>query len=88
VASLNAAAEAARVDATRLRNEARELKLLARGNLARSRERLDRAQVQTDRARATRAEPMPSPWSELRWTQPYETLEQTLVPLPPPPSGR
>jgi hypothetical protein len=88
VASLRVTAQAARVDATRLRTEAQELKLAVRGNLARSRERLDRAQVQTNRARATRAEPMPSPWSELRWTQPYETLEQTLVPLPPSPSGR
>jgi hypothetical protein len=82
VASLNAEAQAARVDATRLRTQAQALKLAVRRNLACSRERLEQALSETDRARARRDEPMPSPWSELRWTHRYETLEQTLVPLP------
>jgi hypothetical protein len=78
---LSCEAQAARGDARRLRHEAEELKLKARGNVARSRKRLGRAQVETDRARANREEPLPSPWSELRWTRAYETLDQTLVPL-------
>ena len=82
MAPLTYEARVARVEATRIRREARELRLAVRGNLARSRQRLGRAQVEADRAQARRAEPLPSPWSELRWTQPFETLEQILVPLP------
>jgi len=82
VAPLSYEARAARVDATRLRSEAQELKLIMRGNLACSRKQLGKAQRETDRAQARRVEPLPSPWSELRWTPPYETLELTLVPLP------
>lgn len=79
---MTAEARAARTDARRLRNEARGLKLTARGNVARSRKRLGKAQVEATRACATRAEPLPSPWSELLWTESCETLERTLVPLP------
>jgi len=75
-------AQAARIDARRLRQQARELKLKARGNVSRSQKRVGRAHFEADRARANRLESRPSPWSELRWTQTYETLEQTLVPLP------
>jgi hypothetical protein len=82
LATLNVAAREARIDARRLRHESESLKLSVRGNLARSRERLGKAQDAADRARARRADPLPSPWSELRWTQTYETLELTLVPLP------
>jgi hypothetical protein len=82
VAALTAEAYAARLDALRLRTEARELKLAVRGNLRCSRERLGKAQVEAGRARARRDDTLPSPWSELRWTRNYETLEQTLVPLP------
>lgn len=82
MATLNASARAARVDARRLRNEAQVLKLSVRGNLARSRERLGKAQLETDKARAMRVEPLPSPWSELRWAQSHDTLDRTLVPLP------
>ena len=69
MASLNAEARAARVEATRVRNEAEVLKLAVRGNLARSRARLGRAMAEMDRARARRDEPQPSPWSDLYWTQ-------------------
>lgn len=82
MAPLNGAAQAARVDARRLRDEAKSLKLSVRGNLARSREQLESAQAEASRARAKRFEPQPSPWSELRWTQSYDTLELTLVALP------
>jgi hypothetical protein len=82
VASLSAEARAARGDAQRLRSEAQGLKLATRGNLARSRERLGKAQLEASRARAIRVEPLPSPWSELEWTRSCETLERTLVPLP------
>jgi hypothetical protein len=82
VASLSSEARAVRTDAARLRIEALGLRLAVRGNLARSREGLGRAQMEADRARARRVEPLPSPWSELRWTTTYETLERTLVPLP------
>jgi hypothetical protein len=82
MAPLSAAARAARADAVRLRTETQVLKFQVRGSLARSRERLGTAQAQTHRARAKRFEPWPSPWSELYWTQSYETLERTLVPLP------
>ena len=83
MAPLPSGARAARADAMRLRNEAQTLKLAVRDSLAGSRERLERAQVAADRARAKRDEPQPSPWSELRWIQTYEALELTLVPLPP-----
>jgi hypothetical protein len=83
VASLSVAAQAARVDAMRLRGEAHELRLATRGNLIRSRQRLGRAHAEACRARAKLVEPLPSPWSHLRWTQTYEALELTLVPLPP-----
>ena len=80
--ALNDSAQAARVDARRLRGQAQALRKLARTNVARSHEKLDRAHVEADRALARRLEPLPSPWSNLRWTQTYETLERTLVPLP------
>jgi hypothetical protein len=60
----------------------RELTLSVRCNLACSRERLDRALVEATRAETCRTEPLPSPWSELRWNRSLETLEKTLVPLP------
>ncbi|HEU5244220.1 MAG TPA: hypothetical protein VFU33_07460 [Gaiellaceae bacterium] len=82
MAALTHEAYAARVDATRLRRETHELKLVVRGNLARSREGLGRAQVAASKSRAWLLEPLPSPWSELRWTRSLETLEKTLVPLP------
>ena len=82
MASLKAKAHAARIEARRLRHQADSLKLNTRGNLASSREQLERALAETDRARARRDEPQPSPWSELCWVQTYEALEQTLVPLP------
>ena len=82
MAPLSASAHKARLDAKRLRDESQMLKLHMRGNLARSRERLGRAQAETDRARAKRFEPLPSPWSDLRWAQSYDTLDRTLVPLP------
>jgi hypothetical protein len=79
---LTTEALAARADATRLRMETRELKLVVRGNLARSRKRLDRAVVEANRAQAWRDVPLPSPWSDLRWTRSLDALEKTLVPLP------
>ena len=83
MAALNvAAAQAARGDARRLRRESESLKLKARGSLACSRQRLGKARVEASRARARRVEPLPSPWSDLRWTQSYETLDLTLVSLP------
>jgi hypothetical protein len=80
--ALNDSAAAARDDARRLRGRAEELRQMVRGNVARSHERLDRAQAQARTAEARRFQPLPSPWSDLRWVQGYETLEQTLVPLP------
>ena len=81
MAPLSSAAHEARTDATRLRNEAQELKLAMRGNLARTRERLDRAQVQAETARARRAIPSASPWSGLEWCREDEQLGRVLVPL-------
>lgn len=80
--ALNDSAAAARGDAKRLRGEAQQLRLMVRGNVARSHERLGRAQAEADKARARRLEPVPSPWSDLHWVQTYDTLERTLVPLP------
>ena len=82
MATLTAEAQVARKDAARLRRETRELKRVVRGNLARSRQRLGKAHVEAERSRACLVEPLPSPWSELRWTRSLETLEKTLVPLP------
>jgi len=82
VAAVTFEARVARRDARRLRQQAAELKLKARGSVSRSQRRVGRALFEADRARANRLESRPSPWSELRWTQTYETLEQTLVPLP------
>jgi hypothetical protein len=81
VASLSVTARAARVDARRIQSESKSLKLRVRGNLARSRARLGEAELQASKARARRLEPLPSPWSELRWVRTYETLDRTLVPL-------
>lgn len=81
MAELSSEALAARVAARRVRGEAAEVRLHVRSNLALSRERRRRAHVQLERARAQRDEPLPSPWSELRWRHTYEPLELTLVPL-------
>lgn len=81
MAALTSAARAARSDAMRLRSNAQALKLAVRGNLARSRERLDRAHVETDRARAAREIPLASPWSALEWACDDEQLGRVLVPL-------
>ena len=81
MASLNADAQAARVKARRVRNRSQALRLVVRGNLARSHERLEKAQVESDRARARRDEPLPSPWSELHWSEAHATFDQTLVPV-------
>ena len=83
MAALNGAAQAARLEAASLRSHANELKLAVRANVACSRERLARAQVEADRAQVRRAEPLPSPWSGLQWAYTDETLERTLVLLPP-----
>ena len=82
MASLNSEAQAARLTARRLRQDTEELKLKVRLNVAVSRTRLGKAQAEADRALANRVASRPSPWSELAWIQTYETLEQTLVPLP------
>ncbi len=81
MASLNAEAQAARVEARRVRNDSYLLRLTLRGNLARSRERVGQARAETARAHARRLRPLPSPWSELFWSETYETLDRTLVPV-------
>jgi hypothetical protein len=81
VAPLSTAAQAARIDAKRLRSESTGLKLAVRSNLARSRERLSRAQVEAERARVRRAIPVLSPWSGLEWCREDEQLNRVLVPL-------
>lgn len=81
MAPLNDAAEAARAHAARLRIEAQGLKVALRDNLAGSRERLDTARVQADRARARRAIPYASPWSGLEWCREDEQLHSVLVPV-------
>jgi hypothetical protein len=81
VAQVNAAAREARGDAARLRDEANELKLAVRSNLVRSRQRLGKAQLETDRARARRAVPCASPWSGLPWLLEDESLERILLPV-------
>jgi hypothetical protein len=81
VAPLSDAAQAARAEATRLRAETKGLKLVVRGNLARSRERLGAAQVAADEARTRSAIPFLSPWSGLEWCREDEQLNRVLVPL-------
>jgi hypothetical protein len=81
VAPLTAAARAARIDAKRLRSESNGLKLAVRGNLARSREGLGRAQVEAEKARVRRAIPFASPWSGLEWCCEDEQLNSVLVPV-------
>ena len=81
MAALTDSAQAARADASLLCDHAGGLMRLARSNVDCSRTQLGRARVEARRARAKLLEPLPSPWSELCWMQPYETLEQTLVPL-------
>jgi hypothetical protein len=81
MAEVTVAARAARGDAARLRNETQELKLSVRGNLARSRKRLGKAQLETDRARARRAVPCASPWSGLQWLLEDDSLERILFPV-------
>ena len=81
MASLSAEARAARLEARRARSDSHTLRLTLRGNLERSRECLGRAQAETDKAHARRLTPLPSPWSDLPWSEMYETLDRTLVPL-------
>ncbi len=81
MAEVSAAARAARDDASRLRSESLELKLAVRSNVARSRERLGKGQLETDRARARRAIPHASPWSGLHWLLEDESLERILLPV-------
>jgi hypothetical protein len=81
VASLTVAAEAALCDARRLRSEAKGLRLAARRNVAYSRERLDTAQLEADRAQARRAIPCASPWSGLVWCLEDAQLGRVLVPV-------
>jgi hypothetical protein len=81
VAPLTTAARAVRVDAARLRSEAQSLRFAIRGSRARSREGLDRAQIQIDRARASRALRCGSPWSSLEWSREGGQLGRVLVPL-------
>ncbi|HZC74746.1 MAG TPA: hypothetical protein VE220_02135 [Gaiellaceae bacterium] len=76
---MNAAAQAARAEASRLRTEAQTLKRVVRANVACSRERMGEAHVEFDRAELVG--PVPSPWSELRWIETYATLDHTLVPV-------
>jgi hypothetical protein len=81
-AAVTAEAEAARRAARRLRNEAEGLKLATRDSLACSRRRLDQARLEAERARTKQAEPMPSPWSELRWTHDDAALAGVLLAVP------
>ena len=81
MAEITAAAREARCDAARLRIETEELRLAVRGNLARSRQRLWKAQLETDRARARCAARCASPWSELHWLIADESLERVLFPV-------
>ena len=81
MASLSAEARAARFESQRMRDDMRTLRFVMRGNLERSREGVNQAKAETERARARRARPLPSPWSELAWLETYETLDCTLVPL-------
>ena len=81
MAAVTVAARAARDDASRLRSESLGLKLAVRGNLAGSRDRLEKAQLETDRARARRAIPHASPWSGLHWLLEDESLERILLPV-------
>lgn len=81
MAQVNDSARAARADATRLRHESQELRFAVRGNLARSRQRLGKAQLEADRARARRAVPHASPWSGLHWLLEDESLETILLPV-------
>ena len=83
MAALNGAAQAARLEAASLRSHANELKLAVRANVACSRERLASAQMEADQAQACRTQALPSAWSGLQWAYADETLERTLVLLPP-----
>jgi hypothetical protein len=81
MAEVTTAAQAARNDAARLRSETQKLKLAVRGNLVRSRRRLGKAQLETDRARTRRAVPSASPWSGLHWSLEDDSLERILFPV-------
>ena len=81
MAAPTTAARAARIDASRLGSESQELRRVMRANLARSRQQLDTAQIQTNQARARRAIPSASPWSGLEWCHEDEQLGRVLVPL-------
>jgi hypothetical protein len=81
MAEVNVAARAARGNATRLQNDAEELKLVVLGNLACSRQRLGVAQMEAHRAHARRAVPRASPWSGLHWLLEDDSLDRILLPL-------
>lgn len=74
-------ARVARSAAMRLRSESQGLKLTVRGNLARSRYGLAKANLEAEKTRALRVAPLPSPWSELLWSEAHEKFDRTLVPV-------
>jgi hypothetical protein len=76
------AARAAREEAGRLRMEARTLKVALRASAAESREQLSTAEAALNGIRARGCEPLPSPWSSLRWTHDDDALTAVLVPIP------
>jgi hypothetical protein len=79
VAALIPEARAARVEARRLRVESVMLKRALRESNAHSLEQLRDAEDALSRVRARRSEPLPSPWSTLRWLQDDEALAVVLV---------
>lgn len=82
MAALIPEARAARIEAVRLRYEARALKHTLRATAARSRNQLLAAEEARDLVLAHHYELLPSPWSSLRWRHQDEALDSTLVPLP------
>jgi hypothetical protein len=81
VAALIPDARAARAEARRLRGDVVELKLAVRASATHSLAQRRAAEAQLSRIMAHRDEPLPSPWSTLRWSYDAGPLAGVLVPL-------
>jgi hypothetical protein len=79
VAALIPEACAARAEARRLRADMAELRLATRESADHSLEQRRTAEAALTRITARRSEPLPSPWSTLRWSCDATPLSGVLV---------
>ena len=74
-------ARAVRAEAEWLRGQAVTLKVAVRANAKYNREQRRSAEAALQRIQARSDEPLPSPWSTLRWSSDHDALADVLVPV-------